>query len=158
MWTFKQLLLEGGKFFILGPESKRDACPLDFLDCMWQGLRSHLVLSFLFPSVFFLLFVLFVCLLHTGVATCICWARFNFFLLAYPKNDSFYQSCCMVHAPLFFQKKKKSNSRLSGKTRKDRLESTDLLRWSIVCMAKKSGRLGIRKLSTLNDYLLGKWS
>ena len=32
-----------------------------------------------------------------------------------------------------------------------------LVNWSIVCMEKKDGGLGIRNLSRLNRALLGKW-
>ena len=32
-----------------------------------------------------------------------------------------------------------------------------LVNWSIVCMEKKDGGLGIRNLSRLNNALLGKW-
>ena len=33
-----------------------------------------------------------------------------------------------------------------------------LVNWTIVCMGKKDGGLGIRKLHILNKALLGKWS
>ena len=33
-----------------------------------------------------------------------------------------------------------------------------LVKWEVVCRDKKSGGLGIKKLSTLNKTLLCKWS
>ena len=33
-----------------------------------------------------------------------------------------------------------------------------MVNWTIVCMGKKDGGLGIKKLHILNKALLGKWS